>query len=211
MQHRPVAEYSLRMNSDELLTLAREQGALLEGHFLLSSGLHSPAYFQCARLLERPDIASRLGVALAAKITVDNVDVAIAPALGGILVAHEVARALGVRALFAERDPSTADLVLRRGFSLQPGERALVLEDVVTTGKSLKETMKVVDVNGGQVVATGALVDRNPGDLLLDVPFSTIARLDFPTYDPESCILCQSGSKPVKPGSRPPSKDGNSG
>jgi orotate phosphoribosyltransferase len=211
LQHRAIYEYSLGMNSDELITLAREQGALLEGHFLLSSGLHSPAYFQCARLLERPDIASRLGSALADRITVDNVDVTIAPALGGILVAHEVARALGVRALFAERDPSTAGLILRRGFSIQPGERALVLEDVVTTGKSLKETMKVVEVNGGRVVATGALVDRNPGDLLLDVPFSAIARLDFPTYDPASCVLCQSGSQPVKPGSRPPSKDGASG
>lgn len=199
------------MNPDELVSLAREQGALLEGHFLLSSGLHSPAYFQCARLLERPDIASRLGSALAAKLTVGKVDLAIAPALGGILVAHEVARALGVRALFAERDPSTGGLTLRRGFAIQPGEKVLVLEDVVTTGKSLKETMDVVRAHGGKVVVAGALVDRNPGDLQLDVPFSAIARLEFPTYDPSHCALCQSGSQPVKPGSRPPSGSETSG
>ena len=134
------------VSPEELLELAREQGALLEGHFLLSSGLHSPGYFQCARLLQHPEIASRLGEALASQIPSGSVDLAIAPALGGILVAHEVARALGVRALFAERDPATGALTLRRGFSLAPRERALVLEDVVTTGRSLRETMEVVIV-----------------------------------------------------------------
>jgi orotate phosphoribosyltransferase len=191
------------MTPEELLSLARQQGALLEGHFLLSSGLHSPAYFQCARLLQRPDIASRLGAALASKIPNASVDFAIAPALGGILVAHEVARALGVRALFAERDPNTGHLTLRRGFAIEVGERALVLEDVITTGRSLKETMAVVQNHGGQVVATGALVDRRSGDLALDVPFGALARLEFPTYPASSCPLCESGSQPIKPGSRP--------
>jgi orotate phosphoribosyltransferase len=193
------------MTREELIGLAKEQGALLEGHFLLSSGLHSPMYFQCARLLERPDIASRLGAALAAKIPVKGVDLAIAPALGGILVAHEVARGLGVRALFAEREPGAGILTLRRGFSIAEGERALVLEDVVTTGKSLRETMEVVRSRRGEVVAAGALVDRSRPDFRLDVPFEALARLDFPTYEPDACPLCRAGSVPIKPGSRPSS------
>jgi orotate phosphoribosyltransferase len=197
------------MTQEELLRLAREQGALLEGHFRLSSGLHSSSYFQCARLLERPEIASRLGGALAAKIPPQTVDLAIAPALGGILVAHEVARALGVRALFAERDPATGSLTLRRGFSIEPEEKALVLEDVVTTGKSLRETMKVVRAHGGQVVVAGSLVDRSSGEFKLEVPFHSLARLDFPTYPPDACPLCQSGSTPIKPGSRPTASAGS--
>jgi orotate phosphoribosyltransferase len=191
------------MTPDELLTLAREQGALLEGHFLLSSGLHSPKYFQCARLLERPDIASRLGAALAAKIPTDSVDFVIAPALGGILVAHEVARALGVRGIFAEREPGKGNLTIRRGFAIAEGERALVLEDVVTTGRSLRETMDVARAYGATVAAAGALVDRSSPDFSLDVPFGALARLEFPTYRPEDCPMCRSGSQPVKPGSRP--------
>jgi orotate phosphoribosyltransferase len=191
------------MTPDELMTLAREQGALLEGHFLLSSGLHSPKYFQCARLLERPDIASRLGAALAAKIPADSVDFAIAPALGGVLVAHEVARALGVRGFFAEREPGTGALTLRRGFAITEGERAVVLEDVVTTGRSLRETMDVARAHGAKVVAAGALVDRSADDFSLEVPFGALARLEFPTYTAEACPMCKSGSEPVKPGSRP--------
>ena len=192
------------MNSEEILNLAREQGALLEGHFQLSSGLHSPAYFQCARLLQRPEIATRLGTALAAKIRAESVDLAIAPALGGVLVAHEVARALGVRAVFAEREPGTRALTLRRGFSIEPGEKAVVLEDVVTTGGSLHETMEVVRAHGGTVTATGALVDRSQGDITdPNIPFDALARLEFPTYQPSECPMCQSGSQPVKPGSRP--------
>jgi orotate phosphoribosyltransferase len=192
------------MSPDELLALAKTARAFLEGHFLLSSGLHSPGYFQCAKLLEQPELASKLGAALAKKLPPGSVDLAIAPALGGILVAHEVARALGVRALFAERDPSSGSLTLRRGFAIEDGERALVLEDVVTTGRSLRETMAVVRAHGGTVTATGALVDRSPdalGDL--DVPFFSLARLELPTYPASSCPLCQDGSVPVKPGSRP--------
>jgi len=192
------------MKPEEFLSLAREQGALLDGHFLLSSGLHSPAYFQCARLLERPEIATRLGTALAAKIHVETVDLAIAPALGGVLVAHEVGRAFGVRALFAEREPGTKALTLRRGFAIEPGERAVVLEDVVTTGGSLRETMEVVRTHGGLVVAAGALVDRSRGEITgSDIPFGALARLEFPTYQASECPMCQSGSQPVKPGSRP--------
>jgi orotate phosphoribosyltransferase len=155
-------------------------------------------------LLQRPEIASQLGEALASQIPPGSVDLAIAPALGGILVAHEAARALGVRALFAERDPASRELTLRRGFLIAPGERALVLEDVVTTGGSLRETMEVVRSHQGSITATGALVDRSKDHLAdLGLPFYTLARLDFPTYEASSCPLCQSGTQAIKPGSRP--------
>ena len=191
------------MSPEEFLALAREAGALLEGHFVLSSGLHSSRYFQCARLLAHPDVATRVGGALGKKASGLGVDVTIAPALGGILVAHEVARALGVRALFAERDPASGELTLRRGFSLEPDERVLVLEDVVTTGGSLRETMGVVRAHGGKVVATAALVDRGKEPAKFDdLPFFSLARLDFPVYEPSACPLCRSGSTAVKPGSR---------
>jgi orotate phosphoribosyltransferase len=192
------------MSPEELIDLAKSAGALLDGHFRLSSGLHSPRYFQGALLLARPELATKLGAALAEKIQPRAVDFTIAPALGGILLAHEVARALGVRALFAERDPASGNLGLRRGFSIQPGERALVLEDVVTTGRSLRETVEVVRAHEGKVVATAALVDRSADSMANgDVPFFSLARLDFPTYEPSDCPLCRNGSAPIKPGSRP--------
>lgn len=192
------------MTPADLLDLARASGALLEGHFLLSSGLHSPRYFQCARLLAHPEVATRIGAALGEKASGLGVDFAIAPALGGILVAHEVARKLGVRALFAERDSDSGQLVLRRGFTIDPGEKALVLEDVVTTGGSLRETVEIVRAHGGKVVATAAIVDRSQEPVTAEgVPFFSLARLDFPAYEPSSCPLCRAGSTAVKPGSRP--------
>ncbi len=195
------------MSPEEFLELARDQGALLEGHFILSSGLHSPRYFQCARLLAHPDVATKVGAALAKQAAGLGVEVTIAPALGGILIAHEVARALDVRALFAERDPTSGELTLRRGFSIEPNERALVLEDVVTTGRSLRETMNVVRSHGGNVVATAALVDRSKEPVTFhELPFFSMARLDFPTYEPSSCPLCRAGSTALKPGSRPNKK-----
>jgi orotate phosphoribosyltransferase len=195
------------MSPEEFLALARDAGALLEGHFILTSGLHSTRYFQCARLLAHPDLATRVGAALGSKAQGLGVGVAIAPALGGILVAHEVARALSVRALFAERDPASGELTLRRGFSIEPNEKALVLEDVVTTGGSLRETMGVVRAQGGTVVATAALVDRSKEPPSFDgLPFFSLARLDFPIYEPSACPLCRSGSTAVKPGSRPKKK-----
>lgn len=198
------------MSPEEFLDLARDRGALLEGHFILSSGLHSPRYFQCARLLAHPDVATKVGAALGKQTAKLGVEVTIAPALGGILVAHEVARALGVRALFAERDATSGELTLRRGFEVEPNEKALVLEDVVTTGRSLHETMSVVRSHGGKVVATAALVDRSKEQVNPvgedEVPFFSLARLDFPTYQPSSCPLCREGSAAVKPGSRPQEK-----
>ena len=192
------------MSPEELIDRAKREGALLEGHFLLSSGLHSPSYFQCARLLARPELASKLGGALAQMIGPRGADFVIAPALGGILVAHEVARALGVRALFAERDVASGRLALRRGFAIEPGETAIVLEDVVTTGRSLRETMEVVETYGGKVIATGALVDRGGKRKGTDgTPFFSLAQLDFPTYEPTDCPHCREGSIAIKPGSRP--------
>lgn len=188
------------MTPEEVLDLYRKSGALLEGHFLLSSGLHSDRYLQSALVLQHPHMAERLGSALAGRFREFSPDCVIAPALGGILVAHEVARALGVRALFAER--VEGKLKLRRGFFIQAGERVIVVEDVVTTGVSTKETMEVVRSLGGLVIAAGALVDRSNGASDLGVPFQALLTLDVPTYPPEQCPLCRQGVPVVKPGSR---------
>jgi len=188
------------MNSDQVLDIYKKTGALLTGHFLLSSGLHSDRYLQSALVLQQPDIATKLCAALADNFKGMKIDVVIAPALGGVFVSHETARALGVRALFAER--VNGELMLRRGFSIKDGERVLVVEDVITTGKSTKETMKVATQSGGVVIAAGSLVDRSNGKADLGVPYKSLVTLDVPSYPAESCPLCKSGSVPVKPGSR---------
>ncbi len=188
------------MTSDEVLEIYKKTGALLNGHFLLSSGLHSDRYLQSALVLQQPDIATKLCAALAKNFTGMKIDLVIAPALGGVFVSHETARALGVRALFAER--VNGELVLRRGFSIKPGERVLVVEDVITTGKSTKETITVATKAGGVVVAAGSLVDRSNGKADIGVPYTSLVTLDVPTYTAETCPLCKSGSTPVKPGSR---------
>jgi orotate phosphoribosyltransferase len=188
------------MKSEEVLEIYRKTGALLTGHFLLSSGLHSEQYLQSALVLQQPDIATKLCAALAEPFKASRIGVVIAPALGGVFVSHETARALGVRALFAER--VNGELTLRRGFTIKPGERVLVVEDVITTGKSTKETIKVVTAAGGDVVAAASLVDRSGGKADLGVPYKSLVTLDVPTYTPETCPLCKAGSKPIKPGSR---------
>ena len=188
------------MTSDDVLDIYRKTGALLTGHFLLSSGLHSDQYLQSALVLQQPDVASKLCAALAARFRDQNIQAVIAPALGGVLVSHETARALGVRGLFAERVDGT--LTLRRGFSIGPGERILVVEDVITTGKSTKETIAVVRMAGGVVVAAGSLIDRSGGTADLGVPYHSLVTLSVPTYAPEACPMCTVGSVPVKPGSR---------
>ncbi len=190
------------MNQDEVLNLFKQSGALLEGHFRLTSGLHSARYLQCALVLQHPQKAAALGTALAAGLhaLADWPDFVIAPALGGILVAHEVARAAGIRGLFAERQEGI--LKLRRGFQIQPGEKAYVVEDVVTTGGSTRETMEVVIQAGGIVVAAGSLVDRSGGRTDLGVPRVALATLDIPTFSPDECPLCKTGSQAIKPGSR---------
>jgi orotate phosphoribosyltransferase len=185
---------------DETLLLFKQSGALLEGHFKLSSGLHSPGYLQCALVLQHPPDATRLGAALAAACRSLAATAVLSPALGGIVIGHEVARGLGVRALFAERQ--NGKLVLRRGFVLSPEDRVVVVEDVVTTGGSTRETMDVARAAGATVVGAAAIVDRSGGQVDLDVPFHALLPVQLATYPPESCPLCARGLPVVKPGSR---------
>ena len=188
------------MTQEEVLDIYTRTGALLAGHFLLSSGLHSDRYLQSALVLQQPEIATRLCAALAGHFRDLKIEVVIAPALGGVFVSHETARALGVRALFVER--VNGELTLRRGFSIRANERVLVVEDVITTGKSTRETIAVVEKAGGDVIAAGSLVDRSGGKADLGVPYRSLVTLDVPSYRPEDCPMCKAGGTPVKPGSR---------
>lgn len=188
------------MDQEKVLDIYRKTGALLNGHFLLSSGLHSDRYLQSALVLQQPDIATKLCAELAVNFKGQNVEAVIAPALGGVFVSHETARALGVRALFAER--VNGELTLRRGFTIKPGERVLVVEDVITTGKSTRETIEVVRKAGGVAIAAASLVDRSGGKAELGVPYRSLVTLDVPSYSAEACPMCKAGSAPVKPGSR---------
>jgi orotate phosphoribosyltransferase len=190
----------------------RRVGALLEGHFRLTSGLHSPGYLQCALVLQHPVEAEACGVAIADRVRALAPQVVLSPALGGIVIGQEVGRALGVRAIFAERQDGT--LSLRRGFTFTPGERVLVVEDVVTTGGSTRETIEVARAAGAEVVGAASIIDRSGatvpsggapavgGTQGLDVPFHALASVSFPTYQPNACPLCAAGQPVVKPGSR---------
>ena len=189
------------MTEAEVLTVFRRSGALLEGHFKLSSGLHSPGYLQCARVLMRPRDAEALGAALGAAVREFGATLVLSPAIGGIVIGQEVARVLDVPALFAERAERV--LTLRRGFTIEPGDRVLVVEDVVTTGGSTRETMAVARAAGATVVGAGAIVDRSGGNPGLDVPFRALLAMTVPTYQPDACPLCAQGIALVKPGSRP--------
>jgi orotate phosphoribosyltransferase len=183
-----------------ILDRFRRAGALLEGHFRLTSGLHSPGYLQCALVLQHPRDAEALGAAIADRVRGLGVQTVLSPALGGIVIGQEVGRALSVRAIFAERQDG--QLTLRRGFSLQPGEKVLVVEDVVTTGGSTRETIEVARDAGAVVVGAAAIIDRSGGQQKIDVPFHVLAEVSLPTYHPESCPLCREGTPVVKPGSR---------
>jgi len=190
--------------TDSLLSLFKERGALLEGHFLLSSGLHSPRYVQCARVLMEPALATRLGGELADALRPlvgeTPVGAVVAPALGGVLVAHEVARGFGCRGLFTERQDGV--MTLRRGFALAPGEPVVVVEDAITTGKSTREVLEAVRKTGARVLAVGSLVDRSTGAVDLGVPRRSLLVVDAPTYTADACPLCAAGSRLEKPGSR---------
>ena len=186
--------------AEEVLGLLRQTGALLEGHFLLTSGLHSAQYVQCARVLQYPQHAEALGRWLAAAFQATEIDVVVSPAIGGIVIGQAVARALSVRGIFAEREQG--QMTLRRGFTIAPGERALVVEDVTTTGGSVREVMQVVDACQGTLVGVGAILDRSAGQVMFRVPFHTLATLQVANYAAEACPLCQQGSQPIKPGSR---------
>jgi orotate phosphoribosyltransferase len=188
------------MAQEDILELFKKSGALLEGHFRLSSGLHSNRYIQCALVLQHPRAAEQLGAELAARLRHLGASVVAAPALGGILVAHEVARALGVRAIFTERHEGV--MTLRRGFSLAADESALVVEDVLTTGLSTRETIQCVEQAGGKVAGAGALIDRSGGTVDLGLPRAALVTLEIQNYNPAECPLCKSGSPAIKPGSR---------
>ena len=188
------------VSADGILDLFRGSGALLEGHFRLTSGLHSTGYLQCALVLQHPREAAICGAALAERVSGLGVQVVLSPALGGIVIGQEVGRALGVRAIFAERQEGT--LSLRRGFTLSPGEKVFVIEDVVTTGGSTRETIDVARAAGAEVVAAGSIIDRSGGQQRIDVPYHALAVVSLPTYQPETCPLCLAGLPVVKPGSR---------
>src|SRR5258706_13569613 len=192
------------MEQKDALSLFRQAGAYLEGHFRLSSGLHSAGYMQSALVLQNPADAESLGAALASRVRELRPDVVLSPALGGVIIGHEVARALGVRALFAERSaPPTPTLGLRRVFGLKSGERVLGVEDGFTTGGSTRETMEVGRAAGAQVVGAAAIVDRSGGAVTFDVPRETLITIALPTYDSALCPLCAQGVPLVKPGSKP--------
>jgi orotate phosphoribosyltransferase len=189
------------MTRDELLDLFRRSGALLEGHFRLTSGLHSSGYLQCALVLQHPEHAEALGRAIADRTRSLRPTAVLSPALGGVVIGHEVGRALGVRALFAERQDG--ELTLRRGFVIAENDRVLVVEDVLTTGGSTRETMQVARASGGQVVGAASIVNRSGGRATFDVPFASLLDVDLPTYEPNECPLCAQGLPVIKPGSRP--------
>ncbi len=180
----------------------RRSGALHDGHFRLSSGLHSPGYLQCALVLQHPREAETLGAALGAMVRSLGAVTVLSPAMGGIVIGQEVGRALGVRAIFAERQDGV--LTLRRGFALDPGEKVIVVEDVVTTGGSTRETVEVARAAGAMVAGACAIVDRSGGKQGLDVPFHALLPMDVKTYSPDTCPLCAQGVPVVKPGSRAP-------
>jgi len=188
------------VTTDPVLDRFRRVGALLEGHFRLTSGLHSPGYLQCALVLQHPIEAEACGAAIADRVRPLAPDVVLSPALGGIVIGQEAGRALGVRAIFAERQDGK--LTLRRGFSLEPGEKVLVVEDVVTTGGSTQETIDVARSAGATVVGAAAIIDRSGGKQRIDVPFHALATIALPTYEADACPLCAEGKPVVKPGSR---------
>ena len=178
----------------------RETGAYLKGHFKLTSGRHSDEYLQCALVLQHPKIAERFGAELASKL--GPCEVVASPAIGGLIIGHEVARAMGARFVFGERDAS-GRMTLRRGFSVKPGETAIVIEDVVTTGGSTREVIDLLKAEGAAVKGAGSIVDRSAGRADVGVPRVSLATLDVVSYPPEDCLLCKQGIPVTKPGSRP--------
>jgi orotate phosphoribosyltransferase len=189
------------MTAQDVSKLFKKCNALLSGHFKLSSGLHSGTYLQCALVLQHPQIAEKLAKEIAKKFSkAGKINVVIGPALGGITLAYEIARVVGARALFTERQDGA--MVLRRGFSIKKGEKVIVVEDVVTTGGSTKEVIEVVKGCGGIVAGVGCVIDRSPGGVDFGAPFVSLAKVDAETYENTSCPLCASNVPVTKPGSR---------
>lgn len=188
-----------------VLDLFTQTGAWLQGHFRLSSGLHSSGYLQSALVLAHPVHAQDLGQRLAAQLNAlspEKADFVISPALGGLIIGHEVARALGLPFLFTERD-ADRKMALRRGFAIRPGARAIVIEDVITTGGSTLEVIEIVKAAGATAISAGSIIDRSGGKADLGIPRAALETLTVPTWTPETCPLCQAGQPVVKPGSRP--------
>jgi len=195
---------------ESVLELFRSTGAYLEGHFRLTSGLHSAEYLQCALVLQHPAAAEKLGRLLAEQLrgmvgglVIGPIGLVVSPALGGVIIGHEVARALGTRFLFTERDAATGKMALRRGFSISPGERAVVVEDVITTGGSTRDVIDILNQCGAKVLAAGAIIDRSGGRADVGVPRAALATLQVAAHYPQDCPLCRRGVPVVKPGSRP--------
>ncbi len=188
------------MTDADVLELFRTHGALMEGHFKLSSGLHSNRYLQSALVLQHPAAAAALGEAIADRVRELRPNAVLSPALGGIVIGQEVGRALGVRAIFAERQDGR--LALRRGFTLSSSDRAVVVEDVITTGGSTRETIDVASAAGATVVAAASIVDRGTQAGRLSLPLFSLVKLEVPVYEPESCPMCANGEPVLKPGSR---------
>lgn len=188
------------LNAQQAEEIFARAGALLSGHFLLTSGRHSNRYMQCAQVLQYPEYTEELARHLAEGFN-GQVDIVVGPAMGGIVVSYEVARQLGVKSIFTERENGA--MVLRRGFELKPGQRVLVVEDVVTTGGSVKEVIEVVKASGAEVVGVGVLVDRSAGQVDFGVPLKSALTMDIQSWVADDCPLCRDGAgKPVKPGSR---------
>jgi orotate phosphoribosyltransferase len=188
------------MNEKEILKIFEEKKAILDGHFLLSSGLHSNRYIQCALVLQYPDIAEKLAKMLAKNLIHSKIDVVVSPALGGIIIGQELARQLNSRAIFTERVEEV--MTLRRGFEIKKNEKVVVVEDVITTGKSTNEVIEVVKKSGGEVIYIACLVDRSGGKIKFDYPVVSLLKIDVQTWQKENCPLCKEGKEIVKPGSR---------
>lgn len=188
------------IKENEIIEIFKKSGALLSGHFKLSSGLHSNQYMQCALVLQHPEYAAKLGKGIADKFKDDKITVVAGPALGGIVIAHEVARALGVRCIFGEREDGK--MTLRRGFNLGQKDRVLLVEDVITTGKSIKELIDVIKHSGAAIVGIGSIADRSSEKIDFGYDAKSLIKLDIKTFPPDDCPLCEQGIPVVKPGSR---------
>jgi len=188
------------LKPEEVIERFRRTGALLEGHFILSSGLHSTQYLQCALLLQHPAEASRFGRALAERFKAQRIDTVAAPAVGGLIIGYEVARHLGARFIWTERE--AGEMSLRRGFAVRAGENVLVIEDVITTGGSTRETIDVLKNAGARVIGAGSIIDRSSGLADVGVARIALATLDVPSVAPEVCEACAHGEQAIKPGSR---------
>ena len=188
------------MQAERVIETFKTSGALLEGHFILSSGLHSAAYLQCAIALQAPSVAGEFGRAIAAQFAAAQIETVASPAIGGLIIGYEVARQLGARFIWTERE--AGEMTLRRGFTLRQGERVLVVEDVITTGGSTRDTIEALRRHGAEIIAAASIIDRSGGKADVGAPRVSLATLNVPAIDPADCELCKRGQAAIKPGSR---------